>query len=386
MEISKAGNYLEGKKVALCIGGGIAATEDIKLARMLRRYGAEVTAYFTPAALKFVTETSMEWATGNKVVKDLTGASEHLSLEDIVVIAPATCDTIGKIANGIADNAVTAKVLTALGRKTPVLFAPAMNMVMAESPFFCANLGKLVEYAKMVDPRLDYREGIAKMADTRTIAAETARAVSKSKLKGKKILVTAGPAPGKIDDTRIMSNIFRGRLGLKIAEEAYLRGADVKLIMGPSGIKAPSYIQSIAIRDYDEYYAKVFEELKSGYNIGIFSAAVADYLPERQNGKIPSGTLDSLALHPSRKVIDDVRNAYPNLFMVTFKLEAGVTRERLEEIALKRLEKYPVVVANRLEDRDEGRIIYTRNASYVVNSKQETASKLITLLEEEKWN
>lgn len=389
MEITKSGNYLEGKTVALCICGGIAATEDIKLARMLRRYGADVTAYFTPAASKFVTETSMEWATGNKVVKELTGASEHLSLEDIVVIAPATCDTIGKIANGIADNAVTAKVLTALGRKTPVLFAPAMNMAMADSPFFCQNLGKLVEYAKMVDPRLDYGEGIAKMADTRVIAAEAARLASKSKLKGKKILITTGPTQGKIDAVRYISNRSSGKLGLEIAKDLYLRGADVKVVYGPGTEKPERYLDVKNVKTSAEMLESVLNEVRdNSYDAAIFAAAVLDFVPDKAlDEKVKSGSAVDLRLVPAPKIITEVDKLGKHLFKVGFKLEYNKSKEELLDIAYGALLKNrcQLVIANDIKSigskSHPAMIITPERGVTEAATKQDIVEKLAEKLE-----
>lgn len=169
-------------------------------------------------------------------------------------------------------------------------------------------------------------------------------------LKGKRILVTAGPTPVKIDNVRRITNKFSGKLGIEIAKELYLRGADVLLLQSYSGIRPPVYINHILFDDYDEY-KKLCIEKCTDYEYGIFSAAVADYRPSTiVNGKIPSGTSwNKIDLIPTEKVINLVKEHNPNLKMISFKYEEGKTLEQLIEIATKRLNNGHIrVVANDL--------------------------------------
>lgn len=384
-QVDVIGDYLKDKKITIGVTGGIAAIEMPKLARQLRRYSAKIRAVMTPSAEKVISLLAMEWGTGNPVVTELSGKSEHLALEDLLVIAPATLNTINKIANGIADNSLTTTAASAMGRGIPVIMAAAMHESLYNNPMLKENIAKLEHYGvKFVQPRGG--EGKAKIARNQNIAAECVRTLSESHLKGKKILVTAGPTPGRIDDVRLITNRFKGRLGIEIANEAYLKGADVTLILGSSGIKAPDYINTVAIRDFDEYRMQVFSNLETKCDIGIFSAAVADYVPAQAvEGKIPSkGGLESISLKETPKIIDEVRIKYPDLCMVTFKYECGITRERLEAIAKSRADKYHLVIANRGED-----MIHQHNAIIVdktgviaePESKREIAASLIKILE-----
>ncbi|MGV8086327.1 MAG: bifunctional phosphopantothenoylcysteine decarboxylase/phosphopantothenate--cysteine ligase CoaBC [Candidatus Woesearchaeota archaeon] len=322
LQVDNIDNYLEGKNIALAITGGIAAIETPKIARHLRRYGANVTAYMTPESHKFIGKASLEWATEKRVVDELSGLAEHICREDLVLIAPATANTISKITNGIADNTVTTLTASALGQKKPVMVAPCMHDSLYNNPFFIKNINELSQHVDIIAPR--FEEGKAKIAGLETIVGQVIRKLSQDPIKGKKILITAGPTPVPIDSVRYITNRFKGSIGIMIASELYLRGADVKLLLGNESIKVPSYLDVLIHKDYDSYYKNVFEELKKGYDIGIFSAAVADYKPTTIfDGKIASGGKLNLDLVPTKKVIDEVRDKYPQLYMTTFKYTIG---------------------------------------------------------------
>jgi phosphopantothenoylcysteine decarboxylase / phosphopantothenate---cysteine ligase len=171
LKVEKIENYLEGKRIGLCVTGGIAAIETPKIARHLRRYGADVRVYATQNALKFIGEASLEWATEKPVVSELSGLAEHICLEDLVLVAPATMNTINKIMLGIADNAVTSLIASALGNKTPVYIAPTMHKSLYDNPFFQENLKRASSYGiRIIEPR--FSEGKAKIPHTRKIADE----------------------------------------------------------------------------------------------------------------------------------------------------------------------------------------------------------------------
>jgi len=251
------------------------------------------------------------------------------------------------------------------------------------------GLERLVAKGVKLIPPL-YKLGKANLADSHRIVVETIRAVSESNLKGKKILVTAGPTPGRIDDIRYITNRFKGTLGVMIADEAYMRGADVQLVMGPGTAVPPKYIDTIHVNDFEQYRSSVLEELqKKEYDAGIFSAAVADYIPENvAEGKIPSGgAIKSIALKQTPKLIAEVRGKYPALYMVTFKYEMGKTTEELLEIGRDRIARgYNMVVANRGEDMLGGRhLSYILDSNGVIAepaSKGDNAIALLDALEE----
>lgn len=168
LKVERIEDYLKGKSIALCVTGGIAAIETPKIARHLRRYGANVKAYVTPSAYDFIGKSALEWATEQDVVDKLSGRAEHISYHDLVLVAPATLNTINKIMAGIADNPVTTLIASALGRKTPVYIAPTMHESLYNNPIFQRNLLDVYRYGiNIIEPR--FSEGKAKIANTRTI-------------------------------------------------------------------------------------------------------------------------------------------------------------------------------------------------------------------------
>jgi phosphopantothenoylcysteine decarboxylase / phosphopantothenate---cysteine ligase len=361
-DVPPEGAHLAGRRVALLVTGGIAAMKIPFVARALRRQGADVVAFTSKEALRYVTAEALGWSTVNPVIDRLTSAAEHLSDSapfDAYLLAPATYNSINKIAAGVADGVVTSAAASAIGRlergETAVLVAPTMhgslhNRILVESLQRLHALG-----VRVVPPRDAY--GKHNLPDERALVAEVARAVSRSKLKGRRVLVTGGTTPVPIDGVRRIVNRFRGRLGIAIAAELHLRGAEILLIHGDGAFPVPSHIPHRVARTYDEYRSQVAEELARGYEAGVFSAGVADYRPaEAAAGKIPSGQERlTLTLVPTAKIIDEARKAHPDLYMVTFKYQEGLEHEALIAIAKARLDRFPCVVANRGEEQQGAR-------------------------------
>ena len=361
-EVFPTSDRLQDKRIALLVTGSIAAIKAPLIARSLRRQGAEVVAFASPEALRYTTVDALEWSTTNKVVTRLTAASEHLSDDNpfaAYLVAPATYNTINKLRYGIADGVITAAVASAIGRmekgKTKVLIAPTMhgslhNSLLTESLKYLQAMG-----IEIIPPLVAY--GKNNLPAESTIVASVIRAISTSALKNVPILVTGGTTPTPIDNVRILTNRFTGRLSGWIAEELYLRGARVKLIRGQGSYYPPSYLPHRPIDTYDEYRHDVIEELSyHNYQWAIFSAAVADYQPKQVfPGKIPSGgALQSIDLIPTKKVIAEVRAKFPHLGMITFKYQENITHEELIEIAQQRLQQgYQMVVANRGEEKGD---------------------------------
>jgi phosphopantothenoylcysteine decarboxylase/phosphopantothenate--cysteine ligase len=357
-QVPQLGHHLDGKRIALLITGGIAAMKSPFVARSLRRYGAEVVAFCSPEALRYVGEDALAWSTVNPVVKALTAKAEHLSDDapfDAYLVAPATYNTINKAVLGIADTAVTTVLGSAIGRmergRTSVLIAPTMhgtlhNSILTKSLESLRDLG-----VRIIPPREAY--GKHNIPETEVLTAEVIRAVSSSSLRGVGVLVTGGPTPVRIDNVQRLTSRFRGRLGIEIARELHFRGAEVLLIHGDGAFPVPTEIPHRIARTYDDYRRLVHEELDTGrYQQGIFSAGVPDYRPQDvADGTIPSGSNELvLKLMPTAKIIDEVSERHPELHMVTFKYQEGISHDRLIEIAQARLERFDAVVANRGEE------------------------------------
>jgi phosphopantothenoylcysteine decarboxylase / phosphopantothenate---cysteine ligase len=359
-DVPLEGEHLQGRRVALLLTGSIAAMKAPLVARELRRQGADVVAFASGEALRYVTEETLEWSTTHRVVTRLTPAAEHLSDSapfDAYLLAPATYNTINKMRHGIADSAITATLGSALGRmeqgRTQVLVAPTMHGslhtgILTESLRALARMG-----VRIIPPREDY--GKHNLPEEERLVAEVCRAVSGSGLRGLPLLVTGGPTPVLVDSVRRLTNKFTGQLGIEIADELYLRGADVLLVLVGGVTQPPVYLPWRAAATFDDYASIVEEELaRRTVRAGIFSAAVADYRPEKVlPGKTPSGgTLETLRLVPTPKVIASIRQSFPQLHMVTFKYQEDASHEELMATARERLDQgFQAVVANRGEER-----------------------------------
>ncbi len=394
-DVPLIGNHLAGNRVALLVTGGIAAMKAPFIARSMRRYGADVVAYISTEGLRYTTIEALEWSTKNPVVDRLSSASEHLSDNapfDAYLVAPATYNTINKMAQGIADGVVTTTLGAALGRmergRSKILVAPTMHRTLHNS-ILTESLQKLDRLGvRIIPPREAY--GKHNIPHEKTLAVEVCRAISSSPLKGKPVLVTGGPTPVPIDNVRRITNRFRGKLGARITEELYLRGADVLLIHGDGAYLPEEHLPYVIARTYAEYYHMVMDELKKKkYISGVFSAAVADYKPETtSSGKIPSGRQLSLNLVPTVKVIDDVKKQFPELFMVTFKYQENLSHDELMNIVHARLRQgYPAVIANRGEEvgpngEQIAHLVTGSNQTKKFIGKQEIARGIVDYLED----
>src|SRR6059036_4087669 len=247
-----SGTQLSGKKIALLISSSVAAIKSPEIARELMRHGADVYAVISPATEKLVGADLLEWATGNPVVTKLTGQLEHITLAgnspgkvDLVLVAPATANTIGKMASGIDDTPVTTVAATAIGSKLPVLIAPAMHEPLYDHPIAQENIARLKRMGvEFVEPEIV--EGKAKIASTAKIVQAVITRLSsqlssqKRDLEGHRVLVTAGPTIEHIDPVRVITNRSSGKMGVAIAEEAWSRGAETTLILGPGSVLPPA--------------------------------------------------------------------------------------------------------------------------------------------------
>lgn len=356
------GEHLLGRRVALLVTGGIAAMKAPFIARALRRQGADVVAFVSLEALRYVAEEALAWSTTHEVVQRLTPAAEHLSDSapfDAYLVAPATYNTINKMRYGIADTVITAALASALGRmaqgRTKVLVAPTMHGSM-HTPVLVESMRALQEMGvRIIAPRAGY--GKHNIPEEARLVAEVCRAVSQSPLRGRRLLVTGGPTPVPVDAVRRLTNRFSGKLGIVMAEELYMRGAEAMLVHAGGVTQPPEHLPHRLADTFDDYRRLVMETLgEGGYEAAVFSAAVADYRPLAVGeGKTPSGgALREIRLTPTPKVIAEVREAFPDLLMVTFKFEEGVSHEALMATARKRLAAgSQAVVANRGEEARE---------------------------------
>lgn len=280
---------LQGKTVLLGVTGGIAAYKMPNVARMLKKMHCNVHVLMTQNATNFITATTFETLTGNKCLIDTFDRNfefsvEHVALAkqaDLVLIAPATANVIGKIANGIADDMLTTTVMACTCK---TLIAPAMNHNMYENPIVQDNLEKLKRFSYEIIPPVtgmlaNGDIGNGKMPSEETLVEYVVRELAKPKdMAGMKVLVTAGPTQEAIDPVRYLTNHSTGKMGYALAKMAMLRGADVTLVTGPTAFEPPMFVQVEPIVTAREMYEKVTGAAKE-QDVIIKAAAVADYRP-----------------------------------------------------------------------------------------------------------
>ena len=282
---------LKGKTVLLGITGSIAAYKIAYLASALQKLHADVHVLMTENATNFINPITFETLTGNKCLVDTFDRNfqfqvEHVSIAkkaDVVMIAPASANVIGKIANGLADDMLTTTVMACRCRK---IFAPAMNTAMYENPIVQDNIKKLQHYGyEVITPASGYLAcgdtGAGKMPEPETLLEYILREVAFEKdLSGKKILVTAGPTQEAIDPVRCLTNHSSGKMGYAIAKMAMLRGAEVTLVSGPTAIEPPLFVKVVPVTSARDMFEAV-TGVSDQQDIIIKAAAVADYRPKQ---------------------------------------------------------------------------------------------------------
>lgn len=383
--IESKGRILRGKTICMCLTGSVAVISAPIIARELMRLGAEVIAVMSKAATELITPALMHWATGNPVITNLTGAVEHIYLvgerpkelgkADLILVCPATANTISKIANGIDDTPVTTVISTAFGSVTPIVIVPAMHSSMMQSPVLEDNIKKLRKYGvDILGPRIS--EGKAKIAKIDDIIDRVVDLlISKKDLEGKRILITAGPTREYIDEIRFVSNNSSGRMGIEIAKEAVARGAEILLVAGNCLVKIPDYLNTINVVSTDDFIKNIKDELGyKDYDFFICAAAISDYSPtECIEGKISSDNVKTLQVNMrlTPKIIDEARKKNHKVFIVAFKAETNVSRSQLIDRAYDRLRRSDadLIVANDV-GRDDIGFVSKDNEVYIIDKEK----------------
>jgi phosphopantothenoylcysteine decarboxylase/phosphopantothenate--cysteine ligase len=371
---------LRNKSILLGITGGVSAYKSIDLIRRLREEGALVTIIMTEAAKHFVTPLSIEVASRNKIFSDLyADPMAHISLPalaDIMVVAPATANTIGKFAHGIADNLLTLSFLSFKGK---VVMAPAMNWRMYENPVFRKNLNTLLNLGVIqVGPEKGSLacgdEGIGRMAEVPDIIEATMGALTIKDLVDENIMVTAGPTREYLDPVRFLSNRSSGKMGYALARAAFRRGAQVKLISGPSSLPQPKGVTFIPVDTAGDMHSAVNRELASS-TILIMSAAVSDFMPAEKSGeKIEKSDELFLKLTGTPDILSAVGKKKNRPFIVGFAAETG---RKLEKARKKLKHKnMDLIVFNDVTEAGSGFDVET-NKVVLIDKKKESELPLL---------
>ncbi|MDI9645622.1 MAG: bifunctional phosphopantothenoylcysteine decarboxylase/phosphopantothenate--cysteine ligase CoaBC [Archaeoglobales archaeon] len=385
----KKSRKLEGKLIVLGVTGSIAAVECVKLARELARRGAKVVAVMTEAAKKIINPYALEFATGNRVITEITGEIEHVKyfgadgIADLFLIAPATANTISKIANGIDDTPVTTFATTALGSGKPIILVPAMHEAMLKNKFVLENIQKLTSLGiEVVDPK--FEEGKAKFPDIDAICLYVERALYPKEFDGKRVIVTAGPTHEQIDPIRFISNRSSGMMGKELALEFWRRGAEVVLITSkPSNLSLQKF-KEIKVWSVMDMLKAVIGEMQRGCDLFVSSAAASDFVVEMESRKIKTSEELTLKLKAAPKIIKEVRKIY-NGKIIGFKAETGLCEEELLKVAKEKMiaDSLSMVVANDVLERGMGTedtkvgVITQRSVEWFEGHKSFVAEKIV---------
>lgn len=391
---------LRGKTVVLGVTGSIAAYKMANVASMLVKRGCEVHVVMTKNATHFINPIAFESLTNTKCLVETFDRNfqfhvAHVSLTDkadVMLIAPASANVIGKIAGGIADDMLTTTVMAC---QKPVIIAPAMNTKMYENPILQDNLNKLRRFGyEIIEPASGHlacgTSGAGKMPSEEVLVSYIERCISKEKdLEGKHVMVTAGPTVEAIDPVRYISNHSSGRMGYAIAKAAMLRGAKVTLISGPSSLEPPMFVDVIKIQSAADMYEAVMAH-KDEQDIIIKAAAVADYTPAEVSDEKVKKKDDDMAIRLTRtrdilKALGE--NRKEGQFLCGFSME---TQNMLENSRAKLKKKnIDMIVANNLKEKGAGFGTETNVVTFItekeeaelpIMSKDEVADQLLDFI------
>ncbi len=374
--VGSDGTELANKKIILCISGSVAAYKSIELARLFMRHGANVTCVASKAATDLIKPSYFKWATGNEVITKLTGDLEHIKVadykqSDLIVVYPCTANTLGKLSNGIDDTPISTVLSVGLGSKIPIVIGLAMHQAMYENPAVVKNIEFLKNKVDFISPH--FLEGKAKAAEPEEILEKILKRFgSSSSLKGKRILITAGPTIEYIDPVRVITNLSTGKTGVLLASEFISSGAMVTLIYGPGSETPPKGVKLVRVQTSSEMNHALRKALQLKPDIVILAAAASDYTPEKPSKTKLNSNLPRIFLKLMRvpKMINDVKKINSGVFLVGFKAEVNLSKKNLIKKAREKQTQSgcDLVIAN-----DIGTRRYKKNSDYnnviIVNSK-----------------
>ena len=390
--VESYGTELTGKKIVLCVAGSVAAYKSIELARLLMRHGANVKCVMSNASTKLIKPDYMKWATGNNVITKLTGDMEHIDLadykrSDLLIVYPSTANTLGKLAAGIDDTPVSTVLTVAFGSKIPIVMGLAMHRSMYENAAVRKNIAFLEKKIDFVSPNMI--EGKAKAPEPEDVLHFILTKFGQSKiLKGKKVLVTAGPTIEKIDPIRIITNHSTGKTGVLLASELVSAGAKVTLVYGPGITEPPKGAKIIPVQTVTEMFNEVKKQMKKKFDIVILAAAASDYIPKNQYSKKIKSTKNSLTIELKKapKIIDHIKKLQKDVFLIGFKAETDISKKELVVRAKQKLRdsKADMIIANDIgkkyfKDTRYNELLIVDPESVVVigRNKKERIAKLI---------
>ena len=395
------------KNILIGVTAGIAAYKIIDLIKLLKNEGHKVFVIMTKGATEMFSTTDFEKVTDNKVYVNLFEKNfnykkilknrkvEHIELADktdMMIIAPATANIIGKLANGLADDLLTT---TTLAMTAPIIICPSMNVNMWKNPIVQQNFNKLKSVGyQIIEPASGMLacgyEGVGRLENVEIINKEINKLLERNdSLKNKKIIVTAGGTTEKIDEVRFITNRSSGKMGVALAEECYLRGADVLLLRAKNSV-SPRYLIKEKIFETAEELLQLIKVNINDTDVFFQTAAVSDFKVEKPiKGKLSSDNSVNLKLVPQIKIVDKIKKLSPKTTLIAFKAEYGLSEKKLINEGRKKLKESNTdfVIANDISQSDRGFesddnevyiILKNENVKKIpLASKREIAKKIV---------
>ena len=389
-DVEQRGDALLGQRIVLGITGGIAAVDSVRLARALRREGAELTVIMTKAAQRIITPLAVRWASQTEVITDWDGDLSALNHANAVLVAPATRDVMASHLHGLQHGPLMMALSVARSRKTPILMVPSMHQDLATDPV----TDDIVEDLRKEGVNVLWgpeEEGKRKTPEGEHIVATLAHLANKGKPGRKNVVITLGATRSAIDDVRHVQNTSSGSTGYSLADHLHKHGHDVTCVAGMTTAPAPGWLPLVIHCPTPDAMLAECEALTNDHiDAWVHAAAVLDYVVENAaEGKLASqqGTL-TLPLVESPKHIMELKEKCSNAVRIGFKLESGIKQSDLIHRAYAQIQKagMTAVVANRLEDlgkpdKPRGYLVDQQGAHFVLNSPRNLHQAVQTLIE-----
>ena len=386
-DVEVRGSSLSGRHVLLGVTGGIAAVDTVRLARELRRHGAEVSVIMTPSAQEIITPMAVRWASQGEVITDWDGDLSALSGFDAVLVTPATRNLIASFIHGLMNGPLLMALSAARGRNCPIMMVPSMHNDLANDPvtedlvFQCSRQGVQILWGAE-------EEGKRKTPNHEEIVARLGNLVNKNETS---VVVTLGATRSAIDDVRYVQNTSSGRTGYKIADDLYRHGMDVTCVSGVTTVSKPEWLPlDIKCPEPDSMLDELKALTKDNIDVWIHAAAVLDYvIPEPVEGKIASLQGDlNVQLKEGAKHISELKEMCDGAVRIGFKLESGIKQKDLVHRAHAQIQTagMTATIANRMEDYGKagmprGWLVDSHGAHFILETENDMCNAIRSVIE-----
>ena len=386
-DVEVRGSSLSGRHVLLGVTGGIAAVDTVRLARELRRHGAQVSVIMTPSAQEIITPMAVRWASQGEVITDWDGDLSALSGFDAVLVTPATRNLIASFIHGLMNGPLLMALSAARGRGCPIMMVPSMHNDLANDPvtedlvFQCSRQGVQILWGAE-------EEGKRKTPNHEEIVARLGNLVNKNETS---VVVTLGATRSAIDDVRYVQNTSSGRTGYKIADDLYRHGMDVTCVSGVTTVSKPEWLPlNIKCPEPDSMLDELKALTKDNIDVWIHAAAVLDYvIPEPVEGKIASLQGDlNVQLKEGAKHISELKEMCDGAVRIGFKLESGIKQKDLVHRAHAQIQtaRMTATIANRMEDYGKegmprGWLVDSHGAHFILETETDMCNAIRSVIE-----